>query len=101
MSDNFDQWLERGAHLGYTGTDFHNFVKEQEQEFFDREERALRRAQEREDLLKSQDEERECKKAMSAQAALEHHRALSDIKQKEMMLQREVKERELMLQRKA
>ena len=28
-----------------TGTDFHNFVKEQEQAFVDREEGALRRAQ--------------------------------------------------------
>ena len=101
MSDNFDDWLEHGEHLGYTGTDFHNFVKEQEQAFVDREERALRRAQERENLLKSQDEERECKKALSAQTELEHQRALSDIKQKQIILHREVKERELMLQRKA
>ena len=51
MSDNYDNWLERGAHLGYTGTDFHNFVKDQEQAFVYREERALRRAHEREDFI--------------------------------------------------
>ena len=90
MSENFDKWLERGERLGFTGTDLQDFVKEQEQAYFDREERALRRAQEREDLLKSQDEERERKRALSVQAELEHQNALADIKQKEILLQRDI-----------
>ena len=90
MSENFDKWLERGERLGFTGTDFQDFVKEQEQAYFDREERALRRAQEREDLLKSQDEERERKRAFSVQAELEHQKVLADIKQKEILLQRDI-----------
>ena len=90
MSENFDKWLERGERLGFTGTDLQDFVKEQEQAYFDREERALRRAQEREDFLKSQDEERERKRAFSVQAELEHQKALADIKQKEILLQRDI-----------
>ena len=43
--------------------------------YFDREERALWRTQEMEELLKSQDEER-------VKAELVHQRALADIKQK-------------------
>ena len=83
MSENFDKWLERGKRLGYTGTDLQDFVKAQEQSYFDREERALRRAKESEDLLKSQDEER-------VKAELVHQRALADIKQKEILLQRDI-----------
>ena len=90
MSENFDKWLERGERLGFTGTDLQDFVKEQEQAYFDREERALRRAQEREDILNSQDEERERKRALSVQAELEHQKALADIKQKEILLQRDI-----------
>ena len=101
MSDNFDKWLERGERLGYTGTDLQEFVKQQQQESFDREERAFRRAQEREELLKLQDEERERKRALAAQTELEHERALAEIKQKELMMQNEAKEKELMLQREA
>ena len=91
MSENFDKWLERGERLGFTGTDLQDFVKEQEQAYFDREERALRRAQEREDILNSQDEERERKRALSVQAELEHQKALADITQKEILLQRDFK----------
>ena len=90
MSENFDKWLERWLRFGYTGTDLQDFVKEQEQAYFDREETALRRAQEREDLLKSQDEERERKRALSVQAELEHQKALADIKQKGILLQRDI-----------
>ena len=68
MSDNLDKWLERGERLGYTGTDLQDFIKQQKQAFFIRKERAFRRAQEREDLLKLQDEEREPKKALFVQA---------------------------------
>lgn len=79
--DSYDKWLERGERFGLSGTKLQEFVSRQQNEFFEREERALRRAQEREDKLKIQDDARQ--------------KAMAELREKELMFKRETEEREI------
>ena len=69
--DSYDKWLERGERLGLSGTKLQEFVSRQQNEFHEREERALRRAQEREDKLKIQDDA--------------HQKAMAELREKELI----------------
>ena len=73
--------IREGERLGLSGTKLQEFVSRQQNEFHEREDRAVLRAQEREDKLKIQDDARQ--------------KAMAELREKELMFKRKTEEREI------